>query len=74
VKRLVQAGRIRPDERVVCVITGSGLKQPSAIQQAVPASDLRLNASYAELAELVGRIWGECPERNRQPDRGQRPR
>lgn len=68
VKRLVRAGRIRPDERVVCVITGSGLKQPSAIQQAVPASDLRLNASYAELAELVGRVWGGRPERDRQPD------
>jgi threonine synthase len=57
VKRGVHEGLIRPDERVVCVITGNGLKQPSAIQQAVSDSDLKLNANFQELSQLLAEIW-----------------
>jgi threonine synthase len=57
VKRGVQEGLIRPDERIVCVITGNGLKQPSAIQQAVSDSDLKLNASFQELSQLLAEVW-----------------
>jgi threonine synthase len=57
VKRGVHEGLIRPDERVVCVITGNGLKQPSAIQQAVSGSDLKLNANFQELSQLLAEIW-----------------
>jgi threonine synthase len=57
VKRGVHQGLIEPDERIVCVITGSGLKQPSAIQQAVSDSDLKLNANFQELSQLLAEIW-----------------
>ncbi|WHY85976.1 threonine synthase [Neobacillus novalis] len=58
VKRAVVEGRIKPDERVVCVITGSGLKQSSAVQRAIPESMLRLDADYNQLAKLLVEIWG----------------
>ncbi|TDF94783.1 threonine synthase [Paenibacillus piri] len=57
-KRAVAEGRIQSGESVVCVITGSGLKQPGAIQQTVTESPLRLNASYPELRELLSKLWG----------------
>jgi threonine synthase len=38
-KKLAQQGAIRKDERVVCNITGHGLKQPSAVQ--VAAEELK---------------------------------
>ncbi len=35
-KRLVEDGRISSDERVVCLITGSGLKAPEAVAESLP--------------------------------------
>jgi threonine synthase len=56
-KRAVQNGQIRAHERVVCIITGSGLKQPSAVQTASSEIDLKLNANVDELAHLVESLW-----------------
>ncbi|GAA3410561.1 threonine synthase [Paenibacillus hodogayensis] len=53
VRRGVRDGLIGPDDCVVCVVTGSGLKQPSAIQKAVEESPLQLRASFAELKALL---------------------
>ncbi|MCC3356779.1 threonine synthase [Bacillus sp. REN16] len=57
VKRGVEEGRIQSDDRVVCVITGSGLKQASVIQQSVPESTHQLNANIDELETLIGQIY-----------------
>ncbi len=35
-KRLIEDGRISSDERVVCLITGSGLKAPEAVAESLP--------------------------------------
>jgi threonine synthase len=32
VRRLVREGRIGPEETVVCILTGHGLKDPDAVQ------------------------------------------
>lgn len=53
VKRGVCDGKIGANECVVCVVTGSGLKQPAAIQQAAPESPLALRAGFAELQALL---------------------
>lgn len=58
VRRAVESGRIAPDQRVVCVVTGSALKQPGAMQQAVGQPSLQLRASYSDLKELLAR-WRE---------------
>jgi len=31
-KKLVEAGKIKEDEKVICLITGSGLKAPEALK------------------------------------------
>jgi threonine synthase len=56
-KRAVQNGQVHPHETVVCIITGSGLKQPSAVQMASSEIDLKLNANISELAHLVESLW-----------------
>lgn len=56
VARGVKEGRIGKDDSVVCVITGNGLKQPSAIQAAVADSGLKLHANIDELTALVSTI------------------
>lgn len=56
-KRAVSNGLVQPDDCVVCVITGSGLKQPSVIQQATAESELRLNASFDDLSKLLIDLW-----------------
>ena len=56
-KKAVQSGQVQSHERVVCIITGSGLKQPSAVQKASPEIELELNASVGELASLVEKLW-----------------
>lgn len=57
VKRAVEAGRIRSDDRVVCIITGSSLKQASAVQKAVGEPRFQLNADFRELSRLLEEIW-----------------
>ncbi|SFL67720.1 threonine synthase [Paenibacillus sp. 1_12] len=56
-KRAVDQGIVQPDDCVVCVITGSGLKQPSVIQQAAAESELKLNASFDDLNKLLAKLW-----------------
>ncbi len=58
VKKAVSRGLIQPSETVVCVITGSLLKQPAAVEMAAPKIELEINADYKELAGLVGKLWG----------------
>jgi threonine synthase len=55
VKKAVQQGAIGPDDCVVCVITGTGMKQPSVIQEAGPKSPWRIKADIEELRQWLGR-------------------
>ncbi len=57
VKQAVQRGLIHSNETVVCVITGSLLKQPAAVEMAAPKIELEINASFQELAGLVAQVW-----------------
>lgn len=56
-----RTGRIQPEERIVCVITGSGLKQPYAIEKAVETTNQtrEIQADYEELHELLSEIWSK---------------
>lgn len=56
-KKAVASGQVQSHESVVCVITGSGLKQPAAVQMASPEIKHQLNASVGELAGLVSKLW-----------------
>jgi threonine synthase len=58
VRRAVEAGMIQPDETVVCVVTGSALKQPAAILQAAGEPDWRIRADATELRDLLARWRG----------------
>lgn len=55
--KAVKSGQIISTEKVVCVITGSGLKQPAAVQMAAPEISLELNASIEGLAGLIAKVW-----------------
>jgi threonine synthase len=57
VKKGVKEGKIKPDDTVVCVITGNGLKQPSEIQAAVTDTGLKINANFGELSDFISNIW-----------------
>lgn len=57
VKKGVEQGCILSSDRVVCIITGTGLKQPAAIQKAVPESELKLNADIQQLSDLLASVW-----------------
>ncbi|TDL75417.1 threonine synthase [Rhodococcus qingshengii] len=59
VKRGVEEGRIKTDDCVVCVITGSGLKQSSVIQQAAPESKLELDADFHQLKKIMEEIYSK---------------
>ncbi len=52
-KQARQAGWIKDNETVVCVITGSGLKQPSAVMKAVGLPKERLRADFDSLRKLL---------------------
>jgi threonine synthase len=55
-KKGVEDGRIQPNDTVVCVITGNGLKQASIIEQSAPVSTHKLNATISELEALIAQI------------------
>jgi threonine synthase len=55
VRKAVDPGRIEADETVVCVITGSALKQPDAIVEATGPAPYRIRAKAAELRDLLDR-------------------
>lgn len=54
----VRNGQIDLNETAVCVITGSALKQPSAVIKAAGEPKERISANGAELAALVNRVFG----------------
>jgi len=53
VRKGVAAGLIDADQTVVCIVTGSGLKQPGAIQAAVGEPTPWIRARYDELRDLL---------------------
>ncbi len=53
VRQLVAAGVIRPDERVVAVLTGNLLKDPDAIMLAQRAAEAEIEAGTEPVAEVV---------------------
>nr|MBA3823036.1 threonine synthase [Ktedonobacterales bacterium] len=55
VRQLVLAGTIRPDERVVCVLTGNVLKDPDAIPLARAAAE---SAAHSEATATIYRERG----------------
>jgi threonine synthase len=57
VKKAVARGLLKSSETVVCVITGSLLKQPAAVELAAPKIELEINANIHELAALVHKLW-----------------
>ncbi|HEX2988773.1 MAG TPA: pyridoxal-phosphate dependent enzyme, partial [Chloroflexota bacterium] len=56
-KKLVRKGIIDPGERIVLVVTGTGLKQPHAVQDYFPEPEV-MQASPGDLESLVKRVWG----------------
>ncbi len=57
-RKLVRKGVIRPSERVVLVVTGTGLKQPHAVEGAFREPEV-IQAAPANLASLLKRVWGD---------------
>jgi len=55
VKRAVAEGTVRSSDTVVCVITGSALKQPDAVFSAAGIPTETLHANYGELKKLLER-------------------
>lgn len=55
--KMVERGEIRPEEKVVCVITGSALKQPQAVLKAAGTPKLRIRAGGQQLKDLVERVF-----------------
>lgn len=59
VAALIQArrkGLVKPDDTAVCVITGSALKQPSAIQWAAGEPEFHVRADVDDLAGLIDKF------------------
>lgn len=55
-KQAFAKGKIKPDETVVCVITGSALKQPDAVRRATVKPEHSIHADTQELAELLKKM------------------
>lgn len=58
-KRAVTQGLVDPDWTVVCVVTGSGLKQPAALSKAAARPRWHLNADFSELRTLLESAWSK---------------
>ena len=54
VARAARAGELDPDALVVCVLTGTGLKDPDTAQREVEAQVLRAQPSVASVASVLG--------------------
>ncbi len=50
-KKLVEQGRIKPDDATVICVTGNGLKTQEAIQDSVP-SPLRIDSKFSSFQEM----------------------
>ena len=55
-KKKVKEGRIRSDDLVVCVITGTALKQPKVVEQIASTPKFEIKADVNELRELLGKL------------------
>lgn len=60
-RKLVRKGVIDPEERIVLVVTGSGLKQPHALEGYFPEPEV-MPASPENLAALLERLWGRAKQ------------
>ncbi|OGC00163.1 MAG: hypothetical protein A3G35_16150 [candidate division NC10 bacterium RIFCSPLOWO2_12_FULL_66_18] len=58
-KQLASEGIIGPEDRVVCILTGSGLKQPAAVDQVFPQGLEHIHARIEELEPLLLPTGGE---------------
>lgn len=57
-RRCLMEGKVQSDDDVVCVVTGTGLKQPSEFADAVASTALaEVNADAGEIALALRRIW-----------------
>lgn len=57
--RLADRGELRRGERVVCVVTGTGLKQPEAWTDALPPDIASIPCRFPNLADYLAAIWGK---------------
>lgn len=58
-RKCLRDGSASPSDEVVCVVTGSGLKQPSELAYARPPSPpIEVHADPASIAEGLVRLWG----------------
>jgi threonine synthase len=55
VMKAARLGVIGPDDCVVCVITGTGMKQPAVVQEAAPKSPWRIHAEIGELKQWLSK-------------------
>ena len=55
-KQKAREGKIHSDDLVVCVITGSALKQPKVVEQIVSTPKYEINANIGELRELLEKL------------------
>lgn len=58
-KLLATKGIIAPDDQVVCILTGSGLKQPDVVDRVFPQGLERIHARIEELELLLATTRGE---------------
>ncbi len=66
VMAMARAGRLDPEASVVCVVTGSGLKDPGALATALDSvpratTPLSIHADLDELAAALGALWARRP-------------
>jgi len=52
-KKLVAAGKIEADERIVCIVTGHGLKDPEVIMEKYP-KPIEVEANLSSIEQLLG--------------------
>jgi len=52
-KQAAVQGNLNGNETVVCIITGSGLKQPQAVEMAAGVSELTLRANVSDLKRIL---------------------
>ncbi|MCL5677262.1 MAG: threonine synthase [Firmicutes bacterium] len=57
-RQMVARGEVDPEETVVCVVTGTGLKQPEVSEQAYSQAMESIPATYDKLAATLARVWG----------------
>ena len=55
-KQAVHAGKIRSDETVVCIITGTAFKQPSVVAEIASVPKYSINADVDELRALLEKV------------------